>query len=261
MPATGATSFSHEQQDQNQKANPDTSSSSTAHVEPQTFQATTAVLDTNELLHLIISAIPREHRTVLRIVSKNWQAAVLRVGHVLEPIYHYWSLCDLDVENDNYGLGPVYALEDELALNPVIDCISRTYDDGVEPDYESSYLVTFIKDFSLAELAGRKQEFITDPPLSQLLIASGRFEGGGTQVAVLCERGGIRIGDLLEYFGRLNDVAATYKSASFAVHYCLNESDWEIDEDDLGEAVGGDEGGDGDGEVRILVTKKKNGRA
>lgn len=257
MTATDTAGFSHELQDQSQTASPDASTSSTAHVEPQTLEATTAVLDTNELLHLIISAVPREYRTRLRRVSKNWQAAVMRIGHVLEPIYHCWSLYDLDVEKDNYGMGPVYAMEDGLALNPVIDCLSRTYDDGIErlePDYESSYLVASIKDFSLAELAGRKHEFITDPPLSQLIIVSGRFEGGGTQVAVLRERGGIRIGDLLEYFGRLNDVAATYKSASFAVHYCLNENDWETDEDDLGEA-------DGDGEVKILVMKKKNGRA
>jgi hypothetical protein len=253
MAATDTTSFSHEPQDQSQTANPDTSSSSTAHVEPQTFEATMAVLDTNELLHLIISAVPRENRTRLRKVSKNWQVAVLRIGHVFEPIYYDWYLNDFSTKDGFYGLGPVYALENEaleneFAFHPVLRGSSRTHD-CVEPDYELSHHLDFVKDMSLAEITQRKHEFITDPPLSQAIIESGRFEGGGAQVAVLRERGGIKIGDLLEYFSRLNDVAATYKSASFAVRYYFNESDWETE-------------GEDDGEFKIIVMKKKkNGRA
>jgi hypothetical protein len=93
----------HEQQDQSQQANTDTTSSSIAHAEPQTFEATTAVLDTNELLNLIISAVPREYRTSLRRVSKNWQAAVLKIGHVMEPFDYDFSLPKII---SNYPLGP-----------------------------------------------------------------------------------------------------------------------------------------------------------
>ena len=118
--------FSREQQDQSQQASPNTSSPSTTRAESQTFEATTAVLDTNELLHLIISAVPREHRTSLRRVSKNWQAAVLKIGHVFEPIDYDVSPYgdDFATEFDYYGYGPVYALENEFALNPMLRCSS-----------------------------------------------------------------------------------------------------------------------------------------
>jgi hypothetical protein len=100
-------SFPHEHQDQSQQANTDTTSPSIAHAEPQTFEATTAVLDTNELLHLIISAVPREYRTSLHRVSKNWQAAVLKIGHVMEPFDYDFFLTEDHLE---LSFGPIYAL-------------------------------------------------------------------------------------------------------------------------------------------------------
>jgi len=65
-----------------------------------------------------------------------------------------------------------------------------------------SHLVGFV-DWSLAELTGRKDELITDPPLSQLMIFAGTSEGGlivNGRVAVLRVRGGIRVLDLRECF-------------------------------------------------------------
>ena len=252
--------FPPEQEDQSQRAIPNALSTSTANAEPQSFEATTAVLDTNELLHLIISAVPRECRTALRRVSKNWQAAVLKIGHVFEPIYHNWYLYDFAVENGFYGLGPTYALEDEFAVNPVLRCSSRTYD-GVEPDYELGHSVDFVEDFSLAELTGRKYLFITDPPLSHVMIHAEVFDRQlvDAQVANLRVRGGIRIEDLLEYFGKLKDsTPMAYKSASFAVRYYFDESKCEMiwvgsgsEGGDLGEAEVGDGREGVEGEVEV----------
>ncbi|KAM0692418.1 hypothetical protein Q7P36_008621 [Cladosporium allicinum] len=213
---------------------------------PLSFEATTAVLDTNDLLHLTIFAVPREYRTALRRVSKNWQAAVLKIGHVFEPIYHNWYFHDFAVEKGFFGLGPTYALEDEFAVNPVLLCSSRTYD-GVEPDYELGHSVDFVEDFSLAELTGRKYQFITDPPLSHVMIHAEVFDRQlmDAQVANLRVREGIRIEDLLE-------------SASFAVRYYFDESKCEIiwvgsgsEGGDLGEAEGGDGREGGEGEVEV----------
>jgi hypothetical protein len=50
---------SHEQHDQSQQPYSNTSSASTSDTEAQGFEAATAVLDTNELLHLIVSEVPR----------------------------------------------------------------------------------------------------------------------------------------------------------------------------------------------------------
>lgn len=48
--------------------------------------ATTSVLNTNELLHLILTEVPFEHRVNLRRVSRVWSKAVSKVGFVLEPV-------------------------------------------------------------------------------------------------------------------------------------------------------------------------------
>lgn len=45
-----------------------------------------AVMQTNELLHLIIAEVPLEYRTSIRRVSKTWQAAVAKIGYTLQPV-------------------------------------------------------------------------------------------------------------------------------------------------------------------------------
>ena len=246
MAATDTASSSHEQQDQNQRANPNALSPSTANAKIPSFEATTAVLDTNELLHLIISAVPREHRTSLRGVSRNWQAAVLKIGHVFDPIDHLWFLHESDVKKGFYGLGPIYA--PDFTLDPVFRCTSRDLD-GIDFDYDLSHFVGFVENLSLGELTERKHEFMTDPPLSQLMIHAGMFQCEESQVAVLRVRGGIRIGDLLEYFGKLNYLAPTFdRRASFAVRYHFDDSS---EGGDHGEDESGDEEGDGEAEVEI----------
>ena len=54
--------------------------------EVQGYEAATAVLDTNELLHLIIAEVPRQYRTKLRSVSKNWKAAVEKIGYTFDSL-------------------------------------------------------------------------------------------------------------------------------------------------------------------------------
>lgn len=46
----------------------------------------TVVFAIPELLFLIIEAVPRQRRISLRQVSKSWQAAIMKVGHVIGPI-------------------------------------------------------------------------------------------------------------------------------------------------------------------------------
>lgn len=86
-----------------------------------TFEAATAVLDTNELLHLIIAEVPHEYRTSLRRISKAWQAAVEKLGHALEPV--------LPVEDEGRWTSmPLYQLGKPLVcnkVNPVIACYTK----------------------------------------------------------------------------------------------------------------------------------------
>jgi hypothetical protein len=111
----------------------------------------------------------------------------------------------------------------------MLRCSSQMPNDGIDRDHDWTHLLDFFKDISLTELTERRHEFITDPPLSQLMIHAGASELKVIvhgQVATLRVREGIRFGDLLEYFGKLDAVASiAHKSASFAVRYYHNTSD------------------------------------
>ena len=256
--------FSRKQQDQSHQVNPDTSSSSTAHAEPRTYEATTAVLDTNELLHLIISAVPREYRTSLRRVSKNWQAAVLKIGHVFEPFDHDWLMYTGDFDL-NLLNGPIYSLEKDFVVkhNPVFFVTGR-WVNSMEASEDQSHLMTIEHRLSFADIAERKNEFITIPPLSHALISVD--VPGTDQIASLRVRTGIRVGDLVEHYRKMksfdnNMSSKTFRSASFAVRDYYDWSDCEsLDSQitlcgggegaDHGETEVGNGGGDGDGEVQ-----------
>jgi hypothetical protein len=232
-------SFPHEHQDQSQQANTDTTSPSIAHAEPQTFEATTAVLDTNELLHLIISAVPREYRTSLRRVSKNWQAAVLKIGHVMEPFDYDFFLTEDHLE---LSFGPIYALEKDFFVkhNPAFFLVHRCTNQ-MDDSEDMTHHMTVEHHLSFAALSERKHEFITMPPLSQALITADIHRG--TQIASLRVRTGIRIGDLVDR--RIYDWSDCESLGSVAVLGSGGEGD------PHGEAEGGDgvEGVDGELEV------------
>ena len=152
------------------------------------LEATTAVFDTNELLRLIISAVPREHRSSLRRVSKAWEAAVSKIGHTIEPI-GYRVMSDF--------LRPWMPL-----YLPIITCKINSafysYASWVSPEDPKAYniLMSRQRDGSAME-----HEFVTDPPITQLAICSSR----DPHVASLQVRGGIRVGHLRECLSKVNN--------------------------------------------------------
>ena len=195
--------------DQSQQATPDTP--------PTTFEAATAALDTNELLHLIIAEVPREDRTSLRRVSKTWQAAIEKLGHALDPVED-----GFDGFRQRPEL-PVYYLFGETMYergkhlkcnesNPVIDCWTENVkfacvqsncncDDfsGMKAD------IFFDPDrvSGTPESLKRENEFITDPPITQVHVTAkviDAFDRSSRQRIALRMRGGIRVRDLRECF-------------------------------------------------------------
>ena len=159
------------------------------------FEATTAALDTNELLHLIMAEVPRELRVSLRGVSKSWNIT----GYTIEPSC-YKSLYRCRANSTALPLvSSAENLEINLVFRPDILVDSRRYHhDNVRPGSDQIFrrLVPFAD-----ETADLEYEFITNPPLTQVLLCVGPNAYGTT--AILRVPGGIRVGDLAEYRRRM----------------------------------------------------------
>jgi hypothetical protein len=171
----------------------------------------------------------------------------------MEPFDHDYYPTEADL---NLSLGPIYALERDLQVkhNTVFFLVGRRTNER-EDSEDHTYHMTVEHHFSFADLAQRKHEFITIPPLSQVLMDAQVHQG--EQLASLRVRTGICIGDLLEHFHKMNGLDnnmsyKTFKGASFANRHvydwddCESETIWlgdsEVEGD--GEGVIGDGGGD-----------------
>jgi hypothetical protein len=158
-----------------------------------------AVLELPELLHMIISEVPREHRTMLRSVSRDWKAAVEKIGYVFQPddIGH-----GLYREDDPM---PLYTSQAIFRSNPVfLDSLfsKRRPADQVNPGYLVKYrclgssrsIPHFV---SVAKLSENGHQFVTHPPLTEMLVRTGSIAHPRVRLQV---DGGIRLRDLLEFF-------------------------------------------------------------
>jgi hypothetical protein len=201
------------------------------------FEAATAALDTNELLHLIIAKVPRQYRTKLRSVSKNWKAAVDKLGHAfdpLRPIGNSGPTCMLPI----YGINEFGKRLVCNKTNPAIACY--TEDDHFECpgcvdgedwcdtcDYPVESIHARIcfdpNKISKEEGEERELEFITEPPITVVEVSVGISrdwwrDGRNRQVSVLTVPGGIRVRDLKDCFAGMRPCDYAYsKVASFAV--------------------------------------------
>jgi hypothetical protein len=156
-----------------------------------------AVLQLPELLHMIIYEVPRKERTSLRRVSKQWQAAVEKIGHVFQPD---------DIGHGHYHNDPIplYTSQAIFRSNPVFPDSLSSMDrpaNQASPGYriecrylESSRSVPHW--VSVAKLKENGHQFVTHPPLTELLVRTG---GIFDPRILLQVDGGIRLKDLLEF--------------------------------------------------------------
>jgi hypothetical protein len=224
------------------KADPKPSSSSGASVqEYQDFEATTAVLDTNELLHMIIAEVPLKYRPSIRGVSTIWQAAVTKVGYTLEPsVYQPPNLrvptaSTMNFQNFltpqfQFPLGrkrfnqaglpdlPMVSSDAIFDTNPVFP---EEEDFGHGRSSTDSRYQEFLVEYgtgpsvgrphdgsrgyyrrytpAVSEIVGIEQQFITNPPLTQVFMSARH----GELAAILRVHEGIRLGDLVGYAKRM----------------------------------------------------------
>jgi hypothetical protein len=170
----------------------------------QVFEATHAaetVLGIPELQFLIVAEVPLDCRTSIRRVSKTWEAAVNKVGHTLEPLGYgtITSFEGVDADLLNLHCVPIYSATEE-SRRRVLKPNRRAGLDNVYLDKIGGYFANShgIRQLALhlrypKELIKHKIEFMTDPPVTQVLICGAHF-------SILRVSGGIRIRDLLECF-------------------------------------------------------------
>lgn len=174
--------------DKRQQINPQRSSSPV-----MGFAAATAVLETNELLHLVISEVPRENRTSLRRISKSWNAAVVKIGYAFEPIDYEF----IREEQDLAPL-PIYPPQTSFKPNPAFSVEIATW--GLPDAVQTRHIWYLILKFHLrdipTELTWLDHEFITEPPITHARMDSAYASPN----QLLQVRGGIKVGDLLAYF-------------------------------------------------------------
>jgi hypothetical protein len=220
--------FSNMQTDQGQQAAPNTPSMG--------FEAATAALDTNELLHLILAEVPRQYRTRLRGVSKNWKSAVEKIGHAFDPLRPI-------EDRGSHTMMPKYGINvfgKRLVCNktnPAIACYTEdAFFDcpgcGADEEYcntcdevESIRARVCFDQYNISKQEGeeRELEFITDPPITLVTVSVGMSRNwwsskSDQQTSVLRVPGGIRVRDLKDCFAKMRPCDYPYsRVASFAV--------------------------------------------
>lgn len=129
----------------------------------------------------------------------------MKIGYALETCrYRYVS----SVLGDD--ILPVYPPRTEYRLNPAWPGRSSLRRKDVEYFYYDS------RKGLTSRLAAHERDFITSPPITQVMMKTGSLLT--SSMAILRVRGGIRIGDLLEYCERTTAVLDLQcVVASFAV--------------------------------------------
>lgn len=145
-----------------------------------------AVMQTNKLLHLIIGEVPVEHRTSIRRVAKAWQAAVVKIGHALQPVAYN------EQNQPLYSVSKTFAVNDS---NPAITCYRNSRDEINGFQFNPGHLSENPK------IAERLCEFLTDPPVTHVKLSC--YTKRREIQAILRVHGGIRIRDLVEIFGKM----------------------------------------------------------
>jgi hypothetical protein len=149
---------------------------------------------------MIISEVPREFRTSMRRVSKNWQAAVVKLGFAVEPIDHEAA------NRTRYCVTPLYPPELTFQPNPALVSKPSWIHTGPRTTVAANTRgycqhLSFQPVDSATKLKKLEHEFITDPPITQARMCSGWL----VPEVLLQVRGGIKIRDLLECFPETRD--------------------------------------------------------
>jgi len=212
----------------NHQAAPESSLSSiTSAKGQQGFEAATAVLDTNELLHMIIAEFPLKYRASLLGISKSWNAAITKIKYTLEPSSHQMGRYSLSHDTVMHVRTPWLLYVDDTANFPGLPMLLPTAALEMHPQLPEEKEVsgpgflnnalfptsgihamalgsphTEVREYHqgcvpfASEVVGQEHQFISSPLLTEVMMTAGPH---GDDPAILRVREGIRIGDLIRY--------------------------------------------------------------
>ena len=233
-----------------------------ANVQRYEAPAVAAVLQTNELLHLILTELPREHRTSIRCVSKAWQAAVEKIGHVFEPEGHtvcecrrLYSVVPLYTPHVNFRFHPEFShLESLIGSFHVSTCIGESRTNYHRTVALGHFTHGFAHDQNIARLlAHNKHEFITSPPMTEFSTSQAwRYP------TILRVPGGVRLGHLLEHLIEVTQVDSP-QSANMSFATQLGNVEPESESLDSSSENEGEEEPDESGESEEVDDSEEDG--
>jgi hypothetical protein len=199
--------FSHDQVNHQTNPTPTLASLTSAqtHAQEQMLEAgptVSAVLGITELLLLIVAAVPLDRRASIRRVSKTWQAAVNKIGYVLEPAGY-----TLD--------SPSYLAESQLKPNHFSGLALKMQWSFIMIPGQSGPGFPCLKEdrlglYNAKKLYMHQREFITNPPITHVTMC-GPGAPVSAGVASLRVPEGIRVGDLLECLKKLDPFLSRYQ--------------------------------------------------
>ena len=174
-----------------------------------TIPARTAVFETNELLQLILSSAPASHLVNLRRVSRTWNTVVTSIGYALAPTHQHTDPVypSMIFTPPPPVYTPAYSPATPLAFHPAITIKTKNawlpWPHGESSKHQINVRVNC--DFIAPALYAPdlRQQFLTDPPITQLYLKSYPTQHGSASAKLDLQDKGIRVWDFAEAMRKL----------------------------------------------------------
>ena len=142
--------------------------------------AATQVLQTNELLEIVLAALPARDILVFHAVNKTWQAIIIQSRNIQRKLFYVPSHAALRAQptpyehNGHSHTPPVY--DRELSFDRILTTRQSSVFDEIGPRsmVASNFLISRIRGGLIEQHAGKSESwsdmFLTQPPCTTVLI-------------------------------------------------------------------------------------------
>lgn len=150
----------------------------------------------NEILHVILSCVPKENLANIRRVSKTWNSVGHSIGYHVDPILE---------QTEHPGCPAWYADTIPIAFHPTLTPPFKLQ--GIPSFWHYYFEISLDCKFRAAIFTKLGDQFLTSPPVSQIQLCGVAWKDGGGH-AVLHMPDGVLFRDVGEAVRRLGVVDA-----------------------------------------------------